>query len=140
MPDITIEDLHAYLDEALPDSEAARIEQALRASSSLRQIVRGLLQERDRGEHSVGAIWRRCRLSCPNREQLGSYMLEALDEGLQDYIQFHLDTIGCPYCSANLADLQNRRREPANHTQKRRKKIFESSAGFLHVASARKPR
>jgi hypothetical protein len=140
MPDITIEDLHAYLDEALPDGEAARIEQALRTSASLRQIVRGLLQERDRGEHSVGAIWRRQRLSCPNREQLGSYMLEALDDGLHDYIRFHLETIGCPYCSANLADLQNRRREPSNHTHKRRKKIFESSAGFLHVARDRKPR
>jgi hypothetical protein len=134
MPDITLEDLQCYVDDALSDKETARIEQALRSSASLRQIMRGLLQERDRGEHSVGAIWRRQRLSCPNREQLGSYMLGALDEGLQDYIRFHLECIGCPYCQANLKDLETRRREPAKQSKDRRKKIFESSAGYLHVA------
>lgn len=138
MPDITIEDLHAYLDDALPEAECATVERGLRNSASLRQIVRGLLQERDRGEHSVGAIWRRQRLSCPNREQLGSYLLGALDEGLQDYIQFHLETIGCPFCQANIKDLETRRREPPNKSQQRRKKIFESSAGYLHVARERR--
>jgi hypothetical protein len=138
MPDITIEDLHAYLDDALPEAECATVERGLRNSASLRQIVRGLLQERDRGEHSVGAIWRRFRLSCPGREQLGSYMLGALDEGLQDYIRFHLDIIGCPSCHANLTDLHTRRREPAKASHDRRKKIFESSAGLLRGSRERR--
>jgi hypothetical protein len=135
---ITVEDLHGYLDEALSEEATARIEQALRDSPPLRQMLAGILQQRDRGEHTVGAIWRRHRLSCPGREQLGSYLLGVLDEGLQDYVQFHLQTVGCPYCLANLADLQDRQNEPAAQVQKRRKKLYESSAGIL--ATARKPR
>ena len=73
-----------------------------------------LLQERDRGEHSVGAIWRRQRLSCVKREQLGSYLLGVLDDDVQDYIQFHLRTIGCAYCLANLADLQTQQQHDAD--------------------------
>lgn len=133
MAEISLEDLHGYLDEALSDQDAARIEQALRNSASLRQILRGIQQERDRGEHTVGGIWRRRRLSCPTREQLGSYVLGALDEGLHDYLHFHLETIGCPYCQANLADLQARHREPAPQREQRRKKLFESSAGYLRA-------
>ncbi len=71
------------------------------------------MQERDRGEHSLGAVWRRERLTCPTREQLGSYLLQVLDEGEQDYLDFHLNVIGCPYCVANLADLQALQQEPA---------------------------
>src|SRR5205085_10604152 len=104
--DVTREQMHAYLDDALPESAAAKVEQALRASETLRQQLKLVMQERDRGEHSVGAIWRRERLSCPPREQLGSYLLEALDDDLMEYLRFHLDTIGCPFCRANLADLK----------------------------------
>lgn len=131
MSEITLEDLHGYLDEALSESDTANIERALRTSQSLRQVLRGIMLERDRGEHTVGAIWRRHRLSCPTREQLGSHLLGVLDDGLQDYIRFHLDTIGCSYCQANLTDLQSRQREPTTTTQARRKKLYNSSAGLL---------
>ena len=89
------ETLSAYLDDALSDVETAQVEQALRRNDTLRRQLRGLLQERDRGEHSVGAVWRRHRLSCPNREQLGSYLLGVLETAPHDYIEFHLRTIGC---------------------------------------------
>jgi hypothetical protein len=131
MAEITLEDLHGYLDEALSEGDTAAIERALRNSQSLRQVLRGVMLERDRGEHTVGAIWRRHRLSCPTREQLGSHLLGVLDEGLLDYIRFHLETIGCSYCQANLTDLQSRQREPATQTQARRKKLYNSSAGLL---------
>src|SRR5882672_7080361 len=127
MNDITREQMHAYLDERLPDADTARIEQALRQSDSLRQRLRLVMQERDRGEHSLGAIWRRERLSCPSREQLGSYLLEALDPELMDYVAFHLETIGCACCKANLADLKALQEEPVKQAQQRRRKIFKSS-------------
>src|SRR5436853_6219155 len=113
MNDINREQLHAYLDDALSDAETAKVEQALRDSEALRRSLRQAMQERDRGEHTLGAIWRRERLTCPTREQLGSYLLEVLDEGQQDYIDFHLNTIGCPSCTANLADLKAQQQEPA---------------------------
>lgn len=123
--------LRHYLDDSLSESDVAQIEQSLRASDSLRRLLRSVLQERDRGEHSLGAIWRRDRLTCPSREQLGSYLLEALDDGWQDYVNFHLHTVSCPYCLANLADLKAMRQQAAPQANQRRKRIFDSSAGYL---------
>src|SRR5487761_796486 len=104
MSEITREQLHAYLDDALSDAETAKVEQSLRDSETLRRSLRQAMQERDRGEHSLGAVWRRERLTCPTREQLGSYLLQVLDDDEQDYFAFHLQVIGCPFCVANLAD------------------------------------
>jgi hypothetical protein len=133
MADISREQLHAYLDDALSDAETARVEQALRDSEPLRRSLRQAMQERDRGEHSLGAVWRRERLTCPTREQLGSYLLQVLEEAEQDYLDFHLNVIGCPYCVANLADLQALQQEPAPRARERRRRIFQSSAGYLQV-------
>ena len=129
--DITRELLHAYLDDSLSEADTARIEQALRASDTLRMQLKSAMQERDRGEHTIGAIWRRERLSCPTREQLGGYLLDTLDTDLSEYIAFHLDTVACPFCKANRADLKAQQAESAAHTQHRRHKIFKSSAGLL---------
>ncbi len=131
MTEITREHLRAYLDDSLTDAETARVEQALRDSDGLRGQLTMCLQERDRGEHSVGAVWRRHRLSCPTREQLGSFLLQALEPGFQDYVEFHLQTVACPYCQANLADLQARRGEAGPQVQQRRRRFFQSSAGLL---------
>jgi len=138
MAQITRQLLEGYLDDALNDSDTAEVERALRESEGLRRLVGLIVQERDRGEHSIGAIWRRERLSCPSRDQLGSYVLEVLEPALQDYLDFHLRTIACPYCLANLADLQSRQREAAPKVQARRKRFFESSAGLLQGGRERK--
>lgn len=131
MANITRAQLSAYLDDSLCDSETAQVEQALRESDTLRRSLRALIQEQDRGEHSIGAIWRRERLSCPTREQLGSYLLQALETDFQDYVDFHIQTIGCAFCQANLADLKVLQGEPKPQTDKRRQRFFESSAGLL---------
>ncbi len=98
MPKVTREQLAGYLDDALSEAETAQVEQALRESEPLRRTLRTLMQERDRGEHSLGAIWQRQRLSCPSRDQLGGFLLGALDAAWREYIDFHLHTIGCSYC------------------------------------------
>jgi hypothetical protein len=108
MPEITRQMLRDYLNDALPDREAAAVERALRDDAKLRDKLREVLDEEDRGEHTVGAIWRRERVSCPSREQLGGFLLGAGDPELLDYVQFHLEVIGCPYCQANLDDLKQR--------------------------------
>jgi hypothetical protein len=133
MAKISREQLHGYLEDSLSDNETAKVEQALRESEPLRRMLRLLMQERDRGEHSIGAIWCRERLSCLTREQLGSYLLGALEQACQDYIDFHLRTIGCSFCLANLADLQSLHKEPAPKAKERRRRFFESSAGYLQV-------
>ena len=131
MTTITREQLHAYLDDALSESETARVEQALRGSDVLRRQLQQAMQERDRGDHSLGAVWRRERLTCPLRETLGSFLLQVLDEGEQNYLDFHLKTVGCPYCLANLADLEAQQQEAAPQARERRRRFFKTSASFL---------
>ncbi|HVL11983.1 MAG TPA: hypothetical protein VM529_05430 [Gemmata sp.] len=103
---ITREVLRDYLNDALPDEELAAVERALRGSAELRGLLAEVLGQEDRGEHTAGAIWRRERVSCPARDQLGGYLLGAGDPELLEYVRFHLEEIGCPYCQANLDDLK----------------------------------
>lgn len=130
MTPITPEVLRAYLEDGLGEAETAHVERELRASEPLRQQLRQLQRDEDRGEHSLGAVWRRHRVSCPSREQLGSYVLDALDPALGAYLRFHLEVVGCPYCQANLADLKDKDRDAAP-SQAKRQRIFDSSAGHL---------
>lgn len=106
MAEITRQMLRDYLNDALPDREMAAVERALRDKPELRGLVQEVLDEVDRGEHTLGAIWRRERVSCPTRDQLGGFLLGAGDTDLLDYVQFHLGVIGCPFCQANLDDLK----------------------------------
>ncbi len=106
MAGITPQMLNDYLHDALPEREMVLVERGLRESADLRRQLEEVLGQVDRGEHSLGAIWRRERVSCPTRDHLGGFLLGSLDAGLEDYIQFHLEIIGCPYCRANLDDLE----------------------------------
>ncbi len=128
---ITSNDLEAFLDEALPPEEMARIEQALRRDRNLMRRLTAICSRRDAGSHSLGAIWRRHRVTCPTRQQLGGFLLGALSEEQAAYIRFHLDVVGCRYCQANLFDLERQHQESPQTAQKRRRRYFESSAGYL---------
>lgn len=128
---LTDHELEAFLDEALSADEMARIEVALRDQPKLARNLAEICARRDAGVHTLGEIWRRHRLSCPTRDQLGSYLLGALTDDLAEYIRFHLQTIGCRYCQANLQDLQQRQQEGAESSARRRSKYFQSSAGYL---------
>jgi len=106
-PVIDDQTLREYLAERLPGEEMARVEKALRESASLRARLEDVRHDRDDFQlHTLGAIWRRARLTCPTREQLGAHLLDAIDPDLASYIQFHLEVVECPFCRANLADLQ----------------------------------
>ncbi|NLY00527.1 MAG: hypothetical protein GXY83_30905 [Rhodopirellula sp.] len=134
-PTIRPSDLEGYLDEALAPEEMARIELALRNQPDLVRRLAEINARRDAGVHSLGAIWRRHRLSCPSREQLGSFLLGALPAERIDYIAFHLDVVGCRYCQANLADLKKQQAEAPEAADSRRRKYFQSSAGYLRGES-----
>ncbi|HEX7379042.1 MAG TPA: hypothetical protein VF278_18110 [Pirellulales bacterium] len=124
-------ELEAYLDEALPGEQMARIEAAVRGDAQLAQRLAGVHARRDDGCHSLGNIWRRHRLTCPTRNELGSYLLGVLPQDHATYIAFHLDEAGCRLCQANHDDLKRQQAEHADSGQRRRRKYFESSAGYL---------
>jgi anti-sigma factor RsiW len=125
-------ELECYLDEALPSDATARVEQALRDDAELSQRLASINGRRDAGVHSLGAIWRRHRLSCPSREQLGSLLLGVLSKDETAYVSFHIEQGGCRYCQANLADLEAQQAAADDHVQQRRRRYFQSSAGLLH--------
>ncbi len=128
---LTESDLEAYLDEALASPEMAAIEAELRRNPELLKLLARIHSRRDAGVHSLGEIWRRHRISCPTREQMGSYLLGILDDDQANYVRFHLEVVGCRLCHANLEDLRQRQAELDESTVVRRKKYFDSSAGYL---------
>ena len=124
-------ELEAYLDEDLATEEMAQIENALRNDAKLLEALTRLNGRRDAGIQSVGEIWRRGHVSCPNREQLGSYLLGVLPEDQRTYVKFHVEQIGCRICQANLADLQRQQDELSEVSAGRRRKYFQSSSNYF---------
>ncbi|HBJ34288.1 MAG TPA: hypothetical protein DDZ51_05885 [Planctomycetaceae bacterium] len=131
--------LSAYLEEALPVAQLAMIERQLRDDVELRKRLATVIGRQDAGLHSVGVIWRRNRLSCPSRDQLGQYLLGVLDSGPAEYIRFHLENVGCRYCAANHDDLRSSgpvgtdsiAADGSDQPLIRRRRYFETSAGHL---------
>ena len=131
-------ELHAYLDEAAPPERIAEVEAALRDDEHLRERLAALVAGRDAGLHSLGEVWRRRRLTCPTREQLGSYLLGVLPDGknggLAGYVRFHLEVVGCRWCNASLEDLRAKHgasSDSDDDTTRRRSRLFDSSVGKL---------
>ncbi|MGB7328275.1 MAG: hypothetical protein WBD31_25590 [Rubripirellula sp.] len=123
-------ELAAFLDEALPANRSSLLEQDLRNNTELRNRLIEVRGREAAGLHTIGGIWRRSRLSCPTRDEMGQHLLGALEAEHSDYIRFHIETVGCRYCAANLADLQAAA-APDDQPAGRRKRYFETSAGYL---------
>ena len=135
MTQFTDAELAAFLDEALPPGRCAELEHELRTSAELRTRLTEVRGRETAGLHTLGAIWRRNRLSCPSRSELGQYVLGTLSSDAADYIRFHIERIGCRYCQANLADLESSS-QPAEKPERRRKRYFQTRAGYLNKPSS----
>ena len=128
-PAFSDDELAAYLREQLPVARSSEVEQALRDDEPLRKRLAVVAAGGEEGR-GVGAIWREARLSCPTRDELGSLLLGALDPDAERYALFHVREVGCRFCAANLADLEEAAgRDP--DAARRRKRVFQSSAGHL---------
>ncbi len=123
--------LRSYLDESLPAELMSEVERELRTEESLRQRLAQLVGMREAGVHAVGEIWRRQRLTCQTRQQLGSYLLGALETEEHAYVKFHLEVVGCRLCTANVEDLKSQQAGASAAVQSRRRKYFQTSAGYL---------
>lgn len=131
MTTYTDEELLAYIDESLPVGRSVEIETELRHSDLLKQRLSALISRQDQGGRTLGEIWRRDRVSCPSRTLWTSYLDGQIGSALRHYLEFHLHTVGCRCCAANLADLQTSVDAAA---QSRRQKIFQTSIGRLKTA------
>ena len=127
------EELLAYADELLATEAATGIESQLRADASVRERLQQLLLTRDHHGPGVGDLWRQQRLSCPSRTELGLWLARVLPGDQADYITFHLETVGCAYCRAELAEMRTslERAASTSATETRRETLFTSSVGLL---------
>ncbi|HEX8525104.1 MAG TPA: sigma-70 family RNA polymerase sigma factor [Tepidisphaeraceae bacterium] len=78
-------------------------------------------------------VWEDLRPTCPKRSTLGRLMLGTLESPWRDYVQFHVNQLGCRYCQANLEDLK---KESAAQPTQLRQRIFNSTVGFLSKATS----
>jgi len=131
-------ELELFLDEALPADVMSQLEKAFRDDAKLLDRLARISAGRDAGVHSLAGIWRSCRMTCPSRQVLGSYLLGVLEDGEKDFIDFHLQVSGCRPCQANLNDLKTQKSEATPTKETRRRKYFQSSAG--HLATAKGPK
>jgi len=74
-------------------------------------------------------VWEEYRPSCPKRSTLGGHLLGTLDDPWSNYITFHVTTLGCRFCTANLDDL--RRETATTQPDTLRDRIMQSSIGFF---------
>jgi hypothetical protein len=124
-------ELECYLDEALSPARMAEVEAALRAQPELAKRLIAILRRRDAGLHSLGEIWRRHRVSCPSRQDLGNFLLGVLNEAEAAFVCFHVEHIGCRLCNANLEDMRRRQQATTAEEKQRQQKFFHTSAGYL---------
>jgi hypothetical protein len=105
-PPITADLIRAFLADELPGELSAYIERTARESPAINERINAERDAMLRGDHSLGAIWQDHQMSCPTREQLGAFLLDAVDPDHAKYISFHIDRIECHFCQANVDDLR----------------------------------
>ena len=74
-------------------------------------------------------LWEQHRPSCPKRSTIGKWLMGTLDSDWDNYITFHVDTLGCKFCQANREDLQDENAPTA--TTSAHQRILQSSIGFF---------
>jgi RNA polymerase sigma factor (sigma-70 family) len=79
-------------------------------------------------ENLITSTWESQRLTCPKRSTLGAFLLEQIDPEWFDYIDFHLTTLGCHFCRANLKDLKHQKTTEENLFRER---VLASTIGFF---------
>lgn len=131
MADFSDRELEAYLDESLDAEQARRIESAMRSDATVIARLSQINRMRESGVHTLGEIWRQHQVGVPDRASVGQFLLGVLSRDQAEYLEFRLNVLKCPYTIALVADLRNQHAEAADHTQRRRRKYYESSAGLL---------
>lgn len=128
MHSFTDQELRAYLAEELSLPRSVELERTLLTDESLRARMQAMLDDSPSASLAVRDVWQKARLSCPSRSVLADYLAQLLGDGLSQYVQFHLTEVGCRFCAANLADLQE---QGGVDAAARGRKFFETSVGRL---------
>lgn len=123
-----------YLRETLSSEKSRDVEAALREQGELRARLAELIDRHFGDEIAPGTLWKNARLSCPSREQWGSFLLGVLEPVLADYYRFHLETVQCDFCRANVEDLRELHRVSTAQRLERQQRVFRSSVGAIRIS------
>ena len=74
-------------------------------------------------------VWESERPSCPKRSTLGKFTLGILPPPWTDYVAFHVQTLGCSFCNANLDELNSN--SSLGKADGTRDRLFQSTIGFF---------
>ena len=78
---------------------------------------------------SLRQIWENQRPSCPKRTTLGKFSLQILPRDWTEFVDFHVNQLGCSYCRANLDEFADESElEDSNEFSQQ---LFHSTIGFL---------
>lgn len=97
----------------------------------LRKSIGNVNSTTDSIDPILTQVWETQRPTCPKRMTLGAYVLGTLDKPWHEYIDFHLNRLGCAFCQASADDLQKQQQVDATSLRRR---ILQSSIGFLGPA------
>jgi RNA polymerase sigma factor (sigma-70 family) len=89
-----------------------------------------VLDESSGTDSMITAIWEDRRPTCPKRSTIGRFELKTLDSPWKEYVDFHLNRLGCHFCQANLEDLRKQSEAPPPDMQQ---KIMQSTIGFFRA-------
>lgn len=128
MSSFTDQELRAYIAEELAVARSSALERQLAVDESLSVRLRQHLGESDSASLALRDVWQRGQLSCPSRSTWSDYLAGGLGDGLRQYLQFHLEEVGCRVCAANLDDL---REQGGPDADQRSRKFFQTSVGRL---------
>ena len=78
----------------------------------------------------LSQVWESERPSCPKRSTLGKYTLGILPTSWADYVDFHVQILGCSFCNANLEELNSS--QAADADDETRNRLFQSTIGFFN--------
>ncbi|QEF97945.1 RNA polymerase sigma factor [Stieleria maiorica] len=79
----------------------------------------------------LSRVWEAERPSCPKRSTLGKYTLGILPDAWASYVDFHVQTLGCSFCRANLEEL--RPGSAAGENAAARDRLVQSTIGFFRA-------
>lgn len=101
--------LRLYLEEALDSAGMAAVEQRLRHEPPLARRLEEIRAEQvDPAMHGVAMAWVAGRLTCPTRAEWTQHFSGLMEKARSAYMEFHLETVQCPFCRANATDLRQR--------------------------------
>ncbi len=118
----------------LPESEIRLVKHRLlkRLAQSIKDADRSAEVEGFTDEPFGGvltSVWESQRPSCPKRTTLGKFTLGLLPPNWDTFVDFHVNTLGCTFCTANLAELDSATTQ--SYEKNTQDRLFTSTVGFL---------